>query len=671
MSPGWRTALVTTLKERCRVCFACVRECPAKAIRISGRQAEVIPERCIACGNCVRVCSQGAKQAVRSIAQVEELLASGVPVAACVAPSFPAEFPELPAARLVGAIRALGFSFVQEVAFGADLVARRYRELLDGPGDRRYVATTCPAVVSYVERYHPRLVPSLAPVVSPMVATARALRRLHGPELGIVFVGPCIAKKGEDRWPGARPDVDEILTFEELREMWRLAGIDPAAAEPAELDPPRAGSGTIFPVSRGMLQAAGVPEDLTLGEVVSADGRSAFVDAVKELESGDLDGATRLLELLCCNGCVMGSGMTSTAPLYKRRALVTRAARERLHDLDRDRWESDMAAFADVDLGRSYVPRPVRVSAATGEDVAEILRRMGKQSPADELNCGACGYDTCREHAAAVHSGLAESEMCLPFTIDQLRHAVREIAVSHDQLASAQQALMHSERLASMGQLAAGIAHEVNNPLGVVLLYSHLLLEGVPEGSPLRDDLRTVAAEADRCKKIVSGLLDFARQNKVSLSEVAVEDLVAQGVRGVVLPEEVLVEVEHEDAGLAVEVDRDQVVQVLANLVRNAAEAMPGGGTVFVRTRAVGGSLVLSVADGGTGISKENLARIFEPFFTTKPIGKGTGLGLPVSYGIVKMHRGDIDVVSNADPAAGPTGTVVTVRLPLRGTRGG
>lgn len=669
MSPGWRTALVTTLKERCRVCFACVRECPAKAIRISGRQAEVIPERCIACGNCVRVCSQGAKQAVRSIGQVEELLASGRPVAACIAPSFPAEFPELSAPRLVGAVRELGFSFVQEVAFGADLVARRYRELLEGPIERRYIGTTCPAVVSYVERYHPRLVEVLAPVASPMVATARVLRRLHGPDLGIVFIGPCIAKKGEDRWPGTDPDVDEILTFEELREMWRLAGIDPSVAEASEFDPPRAGSGAIFPVSRGMLQAAGVPEDLTLGEVVSADGRSAFVDAVKELESGDLDGATRLLELLCCNGCVMGSGMTSTSAPYKRRALVTRSARERLRELDQGQWEADMAAFADIDLGRSFVARPVKVSAATGADVAGILLRMGKQSPADELNCGACGYDSCREHAAAVHSGLAESEMCLPFTIDQLRHAVQEIAVSHDQLASAQQALMHSERLASMGQLAAGIAHEVNNPLGVVLLYSHLLLEEASAGSPLRADLETVASEADRCKKIVSGLLDFARQNEVSLSEVAVDDLVAQGVRGVVLPEGIAVEVEHEDPALVVELDRDQVVQVISNLVRNAAEAMPNGGTVIVRTRPVRESLVLSVADGGSGISKANLSRVFEPFFTTKPIGKGTGLGLPVSYGIVKMHRGDIDVVSNADPAVGPTGTVLTVRLPLRGTR--
>ncbi|HYN43086.1 MAG TPA: ATP-binding protein, partial [Thermoanaerobaculia bacterium] len=306
----------------------------------------------------------------------------------------------------------------------------------------------------------------------------------------------------------------------------------------------------------------------------------------------------------------------------------------------------------------------------TGVDIDEILRRMGKSSPADELNCGACGYDSCREHAGAVHGGLAESEMCLPFTIDQLRRAVQELAVSHDQLASTQQALMHSERLASMGQLAAGIAHEVNNPLGVILLYSHLLLEEVPDNSRLRGDLETVAGEADRCKKIVSGLLDFARQNKVSLSEVPVDELVSQSLRGAILPEGVEVDVLHEDPALVAELDRDQIVQVVSNLVRNAAEAMPDGGTVTVRTRATGSSLVLSVADEGTGISRENLGRVFEPFFTTKPIGKGTGLGLPVSYGIVKMHRGEIEISSNSDRSAGPTGTVLTITLPLRGNRG-
>ena len=669
MNRGERPALVTTLKERCRVCFACVRECPAKAIRIAGRQAEVMPDRCIACGNCVRVCSQGAKQAVRSTDGVEELLASGVPVAVCIAPSFPAEFPDLSEARLVGALRALGFAWVQEVAFGADLVARRYRQLATSPDHQRYIATTCPAVVGYVERYHPRLVEILAPVVSPMGAAARVVRRRHGPDVGVVFVGPCIAKKGEDRWPGVDPDVDESLTFRELREMWRSRGIDPARAEPSEFDPPRAGTGTVFPVSRGMLQAAGVPEDLTLGEVVSADGKSAFVDAIKELESGDLDGATRLLELLCCNGCVMGSGMTSTAPLYKRRALVTRAARERLRDLDLAQWKADLGAFADLDLGRTFVPRPVRGSLVTEGDVEAILLRMGKRSPADELNCGACGYDSCREHAVAVHEGLAESEMCLPFTIDQLRDAVEQLAVSHDQLASTQQALMHSERLASMGQLAAGIAHEVNNPLGVVLLYAHMVLEELPEGSSLRGDLETVAGEADRCKKIVSGLLNFARQNKVSLAEVTAEDLVAQSLRAVVVPEQVDVRVLHENPELTAELDRDQIVQVVSNLVRNSAEAMPGGGVVTIRTRAAGESVVLSVSDEGTGISRENLQHVFEPFFTTKPIGKGTGLGLPVCYGIVKMHRGDIEVSSNADPASGPTGTTITVTLPRRGHR--
>ncbi|MGV8041238.1 MAG: sensor histidine kinase [Thermoanaerobaculaceae bacterium] len=229
---------------------------------------------------------------------------------------------------------------------------------------------------------------------------------------------------------------------------------------------------------------------------------------------------------------------------------------------------------------------------------------------------------------------------------------------------------MHSERLASMGQLAAGIAHEVNNPLGVVLLYAHMILEEAPRDAPGRKDLEMIVAQADRCKKIVSGLLNFARQNKVFLQETLIRDLVLQGLRSVPIPDHVRVRVEHDEPDLAAEIDRDQVIQVLTNLISNAVEAMPEGGTLTLSSRASNGSVVLAVADTGVGITRENMNKIFEPFFTTKPMGKGTGLGLPVIYGIVKMHRGDIKVESNADPAVGPTGTCFTVTLPRAGRRG-
>ena len=170
------TTYITTVKERCRMCYTCVRECPAKAIRVATGQAEVVGERCIACGNCVRVCSQDAKQVRSAASELHALLTSGRRVAACLAPSFPAAFPDIGHEQLAGMLRALGFDLVLEVSFGADLVAREYRRLLGTTNGRRFIATTCPAVTSYVEKYHPELVSSLAPIVSPMVATARVAR---------------------------------------------------------------------------------------------------------------------------------------------------------------------------------------------------------------------------------------------------------------------------------------------------------------------------------------------------------------------------------------------------------------------------------------------------------------------------------------------------------------
>jgi signal transduction histidine kinase/Fe-S-cluster-containing hydrogenase component 2 len=657
--------LVTTIKERCRVCYTCVRECPAKAIRIATGQAEVIPERCIGCGNCVRVCSQHAKKVLGAADPVRDLLAGPGPVAALVAPSFPAEFTDCDERHLVGLLRALGFEYVHEVAFGADLVAAQYAELLAGDDGKRYIATTCPAIIGYVEKYYPNLVGSLAPIVSPMVAAARVAHRLHGPDLKTVFIGPCIAKKGEaasQRIPG---EVAAALTFTELREMLREAGLAPESVKPSDFDPPRARRGALLPVARGLFHAAEIHEDLIQGQAVAAEGRTNFVDALEEFGTGALD--ARLLDVLCCNGCIMGAGMSTTLPLFARRSRISQHARQRMEAGEEAAWQADMARFTGLDLGRTFEVNDQRIVVPLADELSEILARMGKFSPEDELNCGACGYDTCRGHAIAIHKGLAESEMCLPHTIDQLKRAVQELAVSNDQLATAQEALMQSEKLASMGQLAAGIAHEVNNPLGVVLMYAHLLLEECDKDSRLYEDLAMIVDQSDRCKKIVAGLLHFARQNKVLLQPTDLGDLVDRSLRALAPPENVTVRVQHDTEDRTAEVDRDQIIQVLTNLVSNAYAAMPAGGALTVRTCGDADLVRLCVTDTGVGIPRENLTRIFDPFFTTKQIGKGTGLGLAVTYGIVKMHRGDIRVESNADPAAGPTGSTFTVTLPRKG----
>jgi signal transduction histidine kinase/iron only hydrogenase large subunit-like protein len=645
-----------------------VRECPAKAIRIAEGQAEVISERCIGCGNCVRVCSQKAKKVLGGIEQVQDILSNGVKVAAIIAPSFPVEFAEIDYQTLVGMVRALGFSIVHEVAFGADLVAKEYKNMLASNHDKRYISTACPAIITFVEKYFPHLVNMLIPIVSPMVADARVLHQIYGNDIKIVFIGPCIAKKGEASSQNIEGEVDAVLTFSELREMFDVKDIKAKNIVPGEFDGPQAGIGAIFPISRGSLQAANIEEDLIDGEVIATDGRSKFIEAIEEFGSGDLD--ARLLEVLCCNGCIMGAGITSNFQLFTRRASVSNYVRKKMQTFDQQAWLQNIKKFSSINLHRTFTANDQRGTAPFEEEkISTIMKKMGKFRAEDELNCGACGYDTCRDHAMAINKGLAESEMCLPYTIEQLRRIVKELADSNRQLISTQEALMQSEKLASMGQLAAGIAHEVNNPLGVVLMYAHLLLDETKNSPALRDDLTMIAEQADRCKNIVAGLLHFARQNKVLLHETDINVLVTRSIKAIAIPDGITLNVENKADDPTAELDNDQIIQVLTNLVTNAIAAMPNGGTLTICTGGDNDSIRFIVTDTGIGIPKENIPKIFEPFFTTKQIGKGTGLGLAVTYGIVKMHRGSIDVVSNADPAAGPTGTAFTVILPRKGLK--
>ena len=657
-----------TVKDRCHVCYSCVRGCPAKAIRIFDRQAEIVADRCIGCGNCVRVCGRGAKKVVNTVPDVEALLANGSRVAALVAPSFSAEFYDLIESQdpeiLVGMLRKLGFELVTEVGFGADLVAQRYRQLLDShaPG-QRFIATTCPAVVGYVERYWPQLVQHLAPIVSPMVAMARVLRQMHGPELRTVFIGPCLAKKVEASSAELEGEVDAAITFAELRAMFLARGIEAASVEASDFDPPHAGSGTLFPLNRGLFQAAGISEDLASTEAVAAHGGPAsFVNAIEEFAGGDVDFG--LVEVLCCNGCVSGPGMTTKEKTFRRRARVAKYANESKRARDIDEWTRQMGRFAGLHLSRNFLPFDQRTATPSEDEIRHILRGFGKETEADELDCKACGYATCREHAIAIYRGLAETQMCLPYVIERFDHTVRQLSESNRQLETTQEQLMHSERLASMGQLAAGVAHELNNPLGVVLLYAHLLRDEAGEDSGIRKELTLISDQATRCKRIVSDLLDFARENKLLMEQISVEELIKRSLAGLLLPPTVNIVLSFGHSLPYCEVDPAQMIQVLTNLYSNAAAAMPNGGTLTLSTRQNGDQLVIGVHDTGTGIPAENMKHIFQPFFTTKQMGKGTGLGLAVVYGIVKMHRGDIKIESNADPARGSTWTRFEVSVP-------
>ena len=289
---------------------------------------------------------------------------------------------------------------------------------------------------------------------------------------------------------------------------------------------------------------------------------------------------------------------------------------------------------------------------------------MGKKQNSDFLNCGACGYFTCREHAVAIIQGLAEIEMCLPYTIEKLHNSIVDLNESNENLASARQALKHSEKLANMGQLSAGIAHEINNPLGVITMYSNILKDEVDKNSPIYDDLQLIVEQTDRCKKIVGGLLNFARKNNVKKVKTDLKEFVEHSIETTLVPDNITLVVKSDIKETYAMIDQDQMMQVLTNLEKNGVEAMPDGGTLTVSIGEIEDKFKITISDTGIGIPKENMDKLFTPFFTTKALGKGTGLGLPLVYGIVKMHQGKINIVSNDDKEKGETGTSFIIDFP-------
>ena len=651
--------LVYTVKDRCRVCYTCVRECPVKAIKIVNGQAEVMPERCIACGNCVNVCSQGAKTFKKQINRVEDLLSDDNFVIAAVAPSFPAEFTEIEDSRLfVGMLRKLGFHKVVEVSFGADLVAREYNILLDNNDNRSYISSDCPAVVACIEKHHPDLVKNLAPIVSPMVAISKVIKKKYSEKAKIVFIGPCIAKKGES------DEIDSSITFIELRQMLEAKGVSQDKVEISEFDPPKSGKGSVFPVSHGLLSTMGKNPDVAECDIIVADGKKNFIDAISEFEKGNLDG--KHLNLLCCDGCIMGPGMSKNGSRLNRKNRISKYAKEKLKKLDKEEWKEQMDKYSSLDFSRSFNPEDRRMHQPSEEEIAETLKKIGKFEEKDHLNCKACGYDTCRAHAIAIINGFAENEMCLPYSIEMMHQTINNLNITNDKLASARQALKQSEKLANMGQLSAGIAHELNNPLGVISMYSNILKDESKDGDPIRKDLDLIVEQADRCKKIVGGLLNFARKNQVNTESTDIVEFCRRSLLSVIIPSNITTSFISKTQTLEAEIDKDQMMQVLTNLEKNAIDAMPDGGKLSIEVEDHGLDFEIIISDEGCGIKEENMEKIFTPFFTTKEIGKGTGMGLPLVYGIIKMHKGQINVTSNTDIEKGSTGTRFSIRSPKK-----
>ncbi len=657
-------SVVRTIKENCRRCYTCVRSCPAKAIKIEMGQAKVIAERCIGCGNCIRVCTQNAKEIKSHIPLTRELISSGRKVAAAIAPSYPAEFTDIKPKQIISALRKLGFNYVYEVGFGADLVAEAYKKIINNENnDKPYIATTCPAVVYYIEKYQPQLIDNLVPIVSPMIATAQVIKKECGEDIPIIFIGPCIAKKIEAEDSNLNNIVDAALTFIELREMFKESHINLAELPEDEFDKPVAGIGSVFPIAQGLLKTANIQLDILDTDILATEGRARFLEAIDLLLKGNLN--IKFMDVLFCKGCINGPGISNKVSLCNRKSCVSSYVKDKFKNFDNKTWENYKEKYSSLDLSREFKDDDKRIDTPDDAAINDILRQLNKITPEDFLNCGSCGYDTCRDLAVAIYKGLAEKEMCLHYLIEQLESTCNELESSNNKLFQTQEQLIQSEKLASMGQLAAGIAHEVNNPLGTVLIFSHLLLNELKDNNPVKEDLEMIVKEATRCKKIISGLLDFSRQSKLIIQKTDVREILNEIIEiNKEKSPHIRFSEKYNDVPL-VEIDREQIKQVFLNIVTNAVDAMQSSGSfsVEVKSMADNSKVEIRLTDTGCGIPKENLDKIFNPFFTTKQIGKGTGLGLAISYGIIKMHRGDIKVESEVGKG---TTFIITLSVNLK-----
>ncbi len=467
---------------KCRNSYSCVRVCPVNAIEVRPQKDHpfIIPSRCIGCGLCYVSCTPGAIEFRDSKEEVKELLGSKRKKAALIEPSIASEFDDITDYRkFVAMIRALGFDYVHEVSFGVDLIAANYAELFSKAEGKYYITANCPAIVKLIEKFHPELVPNLAPLVSPMIATAMIVKELYGEEVATVQIGPCIDAKDEALMYRNGKLVDSVLTFIELRQLFDEFRIQERLVKMSEFDPPYGHWGALYPVPAGIIQAGGIKRDMVSSRVITASGKEDVLEAIYDFDKS-IDTILHHFNLFFCHGCLLGPGMEHHKEKFRRRSLVSRYTEKRIGALDKTLWQKNMDKWLKLDFSRSFTPDDQRIPEPPEEAINEVLKIIGKQNPREELNCGACGYLTCRDFAATVAKGLAIPEMCHTFNLRNKQEYIETLRQTNRKLAETKKALKESEEIALREKdIAQSTSDMMNNmleklPSAVVIVDSNL-----------------------------------------------------------------------------------------------------------------------------------------------------------------------------------------------------
>ena len=409
-------ALIEIIPEKCTDCLHCARVCPVHAIivKVGNDHPEIDPERCIGCGSCITACSSEGIKYYDSKSIVNELLKSKDRVAALVDPSISAEFPDITDYRkFVEMIRQLGFELVLDASFGVDLVARKYKALFDKSRGKYYITANCPAIVELVRKYHPDLTENLAPIISPMDATAKVAKAVYGEQTKTVFIGPCIAAK---LWAGEFEEnsgVDAALTFAELRQLFDEKNIHESQLEFSDFDPPLGNLGSLYPLSSGILEAASIDQSFLNGNIISAEGKNASLEAIESFEK-NIEQVKKHFNVFYNEGCMMGPGLSPKGDKHLRTARVLDYTHRRIKNLDENKWHLEMEKFRGLNLDCKFKSDDQRIEDPATSRVEEILTLLDKTGEPTGT-CASCGFDSCRSFAKSVANGITRTDMCLDF----------------------------------------------------------------------------------------------------------------------------------------------------------------------------------------------------------------------------------------------------------------
>lgn len=390
-------------KANCKNCYACVRVCPVSAIKVQAEQANIMEERCIGCGKCLKVCPKNAKQVKSELYKVKEYLKQEKKVVVSVAPSFVALWGD-DSKKLPGLLKALGFFAVEETVVGAELVTKAYETYARMPGDQCYITSCCPTINAMIQKHFPEVIPFLIPVVSPVSCHSKLLRQKYGKDTKVVFLGPCLSKKIEGIEENS---LDAVLTFEEFYEWLKESQID-IKKQPIIPFGATQVSQRLYPVVGGV--TATIDRESIPRKIIQIDG----VEECMELMPHIIAGAFKhtLLEMHGCrHSCISGAGMPQDGVnIYERKARIEKYAKE-------DRLGPIEAIYKgeSINLHKEFPNLKKGLKVPSKAEIEVILNSIGKETPLDELNCGSCGYKTCRDKAIAVYNELAEPNMCLPF----------------------------------------------------------------------------------------------------------------------------------------------------------------------------------------------------------------------------------------------------------------